>query len=504
MRENLLYQEGLLEQVMVVLQQHDSGQRLSPSGAAASNATWLPPEAGAAMTGRLPTIKLRKVDPHPCTPDIVTRLKGNWIGRLYLEHLKQIPLIRKIVITIWRNFYPVYARLVVARLSPVARRWRPIIKMADYLEVSNIPSIKVFDAAKVDTPTPKVVPAEDQIYLVSPHNYYEFPPIYVAQLNDAQVYGGTNLVFVQDAVICHDLYDFERDYTSEELHGRHVIDAKKKRMRLVRSDATPEHLPVAAAFLDACAPNYAHWLTEVLPRIAAFCSVEQHANVPIIIDDGLHPNIMESLALVVGNDREIIALPVGRAINVGILYVTSVTGYVPFERRNTRLVGHSHGVFSPAALELLRNKIDAVDNGAENQSWPEKIFLRRNSGLREVANVAELENLMTSRGYTIIEPEKLTFIQQVKLFKNAKKIVAPTGAALSNAIFCKPGTQVTVLMAKHKNMIYRYWCNMLTPIGINVSYILGNTFEKKNVGIHGDFMVDTEDVVHLLEAVERK
>lgn len=495
--ENLLYQKELLEQVMVVLEQLESDQRLSPSNAAASTAAWQPPEDGAAMAGRLAMIKVRKVEPHSDTPDIVTRLKGRWIGRFYLEYLKQISLIRKIVIAIWRNFYPVYARYIVARFSLVARRWCLIVKMADYVEESNIPLIKVFDAAKVDTLTPKVVPAEDQTYLVSPHNYYEFPPIYVAQLSDAQVYGGTNLVFVKDAVICHDLYDFESDYTSEELHGHHVIDAKKKRMYLVRNDATPEHMPVAAAFLDACAPNYAHWLTETLPRIAVFCSVEQYANVPIIVNDGLHRNIIESLAWIVGPDRECILLPVGRAIRIDRLYLTSVAGYVPFEPRKRGSRRQRRGEFSPHALSSQRDRMKGFC-WSDVTIWPQRIYLRRNSHARQLTNATELLDLLVSRGFSVVDPEKLTFIQQVQLFMNAKVVVGATGAAIANTVFCPRGSQVGILLAKNERLAYEYWVNMLTPMDINVTYILG---KGSNSNEHSDFTIDQAHLMEFLDAL---
>ena len=104
----------------------------------------------------------------------------------------------------------------------------------------------------------------------------------------------------------------------------------------------------------------------------------------------------------------------------------------------------------------------------------------------------------------LVESEELTFLQQVELFNNAKIVLSSTGAGLSNAIFCKPGTQVAVLMAKHENMIYRYWCDMLTPIGISVVYVLGKITKRKNFGIHSDFIVDIADIINLLEVMESK
>jgi capsular polysaccharide biosynthesis protein len=140
----------------------------------------------------------------------------------------------------------------------------------------------------------------------------------------------------------------------------------------------------------------------------------------------------------------------------------------------------------------------------KDQVWPEKIFLRRTSGTRKVTNAVELEKILLDRGYVIVEPEKLTFVQQTQLFNNAKEIVALTGAALSNAVFCKPGTHVAILMGKHEDMIYNYWSNMLAPLQVRVFYVLGDIVKNHDLGIHGDFFVNETALMDLLEVFGKK
>lgn len=464
---------------------------------------WIPPPCknGTNMNLQQPNLKLvniTAIESHHKNLDDLSRLKRTWLGHIYLRFIKNFSSMRKICIWLWVNFYPIYLRFVVFLSRSKEKRWYPIIKLIDYMDGKNVPKLEVLNASKVDTPMPKLVPAIDQHYFMSPHNHYEFPSIYVAELSNAKVYGKSNLVFMEDTVICHDLYDFARDYTSEELHGRHLVSPKKNCLRLVRIDTTPEHIPVAAVFLDACSNNYAHWLTEILPRIAVFCSVEQYKSVPVIVDDALHPNIMESLALVIGNDREIITLPVGRAINVGMLYITSVTGYVPFERRNTKLAGHSHGLFSSSAFDLLRKELLSYNNALSPKDLPKKIYLRRKSRARNVTNSHEIEQLLIDNDYTIVESERLTFWQQFALFSNADEIVGPSGAALANLIFARPDARVVILMSKHKNMIYRYWLHMLAPLRVQVSYVLGIIVGSHVNGIHEDYIVETQHLSELL------
>lgn len=468
---------------------------------------WLPEESGSANDSSRPAPNVRRIEkPRGAPRDLVARLKATGIYGFYASRLKQYSLVRGLGNWIGRNIYAIFAIYVIHIATFLGTRhakgWRPLTRLSEFAGKTGIPVYKVADAARIETRAPRVFPGRDQRYLEAPRDHYEFPEIFVAILRNAVIRGGTNLVFADDEVVCHDLYDFERDTTSEELHGRAVIEPRSRRIWWDSSDDLPERIPAAATFVDACAPNYAHWMTEVLPRIALFCAEERFRSVPVVVNDGLHENMMESLTLVTGPDREIITLPAGKALAVAELYVTSAAGYVPFGRRNSRLSDHSHGMFSPGAFEKLRGQLNARGQEAKEQAWPQKIYLRRaGSGMREIINAGELERLLVARGYVVVEPENLTFLQQVQVFRNARGIVAPTGAGLSNAICCKRGTQVVVLMAKHRKMIYRYWCNLLAPIQVQVTYVLGDIRDYRGMGIHGNFRVDTSDVLDSLPAL---
>lgn len=496
LREDVDRHEQLPEQLMAFIQQCDP--MCMPA--------WTPKEReGVVELARL-NPKVRQIGKSQGKPqDIVARLKETGLGKFYARCLKPCPPVRGFVNWIWRNAYPLYVNhIATLSRNRNAKQWRRLTKLSEFAKKRGIPSTPVADAAQVDPPAPKVFPAHDRSCLAAQQDRHIFPHVYVAEIGDGMIYGGTNLVLTKDGVVCHDLYDFERDYTSEELHGRTLIDPGKNRIRWLLHDDSPEQLPAAAAFVDACATNYAHWLTEVLPRIAAFCREDQFKDIPVVVNEGLHKNIMESLFLVVGDDREIVTLPIGRALQVDALYLTSVAGYVPFERRNNKLQGHSHGIFSPSAFELIRNQVTTIAENLPEKAWPEKIYLRRNSGARKVTNSTVLEELLVDHGYVIVEPEKLSFLEQVQLFRNTKKIISPTGAALSNAIFCKPGAHIGVLMAKHENMIYGYWANMLSPLGVVVSYVLGDIVDNRANGIHADFDIDKNNIHELLESWETK
>jgi capsular polysaccharide biosynthesis protein len=443
-------------------------------------------------------LKVRKIDA-PATnsghaEDVFTKLRNTWFGKFYRHNLKHYSFLRLLADKAWRNGYPIYAKCVNTYFSnSEAKQWRDITRLKQFVMDSGSPSYTLAGATVVDTPAPRVFPASDQDYLISPHDSYVFPEIFVTTINDAAIHGGTNLIQADGRVICHDLYDFQRDFTSEELHGRMLIDPKRNRIRWLLNDESPALIPEAATFIDACAPNYAHWMTEVLPRIALFCADERFRDVPVVVNDGLHKNIMESLFSVTGTEREIITLPIGRALIVNKLFMTSVAGYVPFERRNNKLSGHSHGLFSPRGFELVRNKITFSD---ETQVWPKKIFLRRNSGARKVTNAPELEGFITSYGFVIIEPEKLTYFEQAQLFSRAKIIIGSSGAALANILFVPSEAKIFIMIGKYSDSSYWYWQNIACASGKEVNYIFGKDSAE---GIHADYTVDIQSfssIVH--------
>jgi capsular polysaccharide biosynthesis protein len=194
----------------------------------------------------------------------------------------------------------------------------------------------------------------------------------------------------------------------------------------------------------------------------------------------------------------VITLPIGRALCCEKLYITSVSGYVPFEWRKTKPLDSSNGVFSPQALDIMCKRLHTVAQNVKAIDLPRKVFLRRNSVYRNVINSIDVEELFLSHGYTIIEPEKMTFTQQVEIFRNAKTIVSPTGAALANILFAPKDTKIFILISKHPDTIYWYWQNIACVQGKDVKYVFGNLSGSKASGIHASFMINLDDLVSII------
>ncbi len=71
----------------------------------------------------------------------------------------------------------------------------------------------------------------------------------------------------------------------------------------------------------------------------------------------------------------------------------------------------------------------------------EKIYVdRTRDSLRPLVNSNQLKRSLDALGFTVILPGEMLLHDQIRTFSNAKVIVATSGAALINLIYCKPKT----------------------------------------------------------------
>ncbi len=433
--------------------------------------------------------------PSEANVDIVQRIKNSLLGKIYSLTIKKNSYTRNCSIFLWKNMYPFFLKVRFFLLSR-NMRIKNTKKLVHFsaLDSLSVKQTRLFlPSIAVQTPIPNVFPKAKQALISSLHEQYIFPEISVYEIHDAKIVGGSNLIVKDDLILCHDLIDFQKDYTSEELHGRLYINGKKNLAAFINNDSKPIQISCAATFVDACASNYAHWITEVLPKINLFCGLAQFKTVPIIVNSDLHLNILASLSLTVDEQREIICLPVGRMINVQKLYALSAVGYVPFERRRRKVQSSSHGFFSPDAFQLLRQKIHALSLVKYGDNYSEKIYLRRNAQIRNVLNFDEVESFFLSKGFKIIEPENLSFQEQVSIFSHAKIIVGATGAAFANIIFCQKNTRIVIFLPEIIETYFFYWQNLACTTGNTVEYILG-TARNRSSGVHSNYYISPADL----------
>lgn len=316
----------------------------------------------------------------------------------------------------------------------------------------------------------------------------------------AAVRGLSDLVYVDNHVLHHDLIQPQSDLLPEERIPGTVVNLREGTFSRPWINTRAHRLPTALSLLSATSPNYAHWLTEILPKAVLWARMGGAADVPLLVDTGLHANIMRSLDLALPAEQKVLRVPRGQLVNVDRLHHISSPGHIPFEPRVPGDLQRSHGTFSAPALRLTIEAIKARLDLREDDPQDDVLFIRRNSGSRNVLNQAELDEFVASKGWHVIAPETLTFDEQVRVFHRARMVVGPTGAAMANLMFARPGCRVGIMMSTHPATPYFYWHNLADSLGAQVEYILCEPEAGWPQGVHSNFTVPVDEMRRAYEA----
>lgn len=359
----------------------------------------------------------------------------------------------------------------------------------------------------------RLVPASTNSAFEAGPDVLNFPAVAFQTYTDASVRGRSNLITTHDQIILHDLYDRRTDALPEVFysvllaHADGPVVAWRPEVHQWHGD-----LPLAAMFTDALSYNYAHWMTETLPRISRFLDLEAASGIPLILDAFAHPNMRRSLALLGADMANVIEVAPRSMLKVGSLVTISPTAYVPFKRLAVDGADHSHGLFSrtdmrrtAARLARSRDGGRAVSAVAAN-TGPTRLFLRRRSDLRNLINEEEIASALGVMGFVPVDTAIMDLDQQIDLFSRAEIIVAATGSALANMIFCPEGAAVVALIPDFRHTAYWYWRNLASAVGVRMFHVAGGQVGPPcddvhdPRAVHADFAVSVRDVLDSVEA----
>jgi len=321
-----------------------------------------------------------------------------------------------------------------------------------------------------------------------------FPPIRTFMLEQAVVDAESAIPATATCLVCDDHVDLSRHQSPEWRYGLYRRGAAGNgvlRTRCVDS-FTHAELPAAIVLTSGYWINWAHFLTEVLPKALIAERRAQWRDWPMLISSSRLANAEELLRLLVAPDRRIVKA-YGR-MRIGEAGYVSSVGFCPLEYVYDAETGFpdirpADCAFSPYALEMVRAAATRLAPPATNPA-SRYLYLRRNSKIRHFINQDEVEREFSARGFEIVAPENLSVMRQMELFSQARVIAGPTGAALANLVFAPPGCRVLILAAMTRHSAFHYWLNMAQATGHRAQYVFGRAVGPSAHPAHPDLHFD--------------
>jgi capsular polysaccharide biosynthesis protein len=244
--------------------------------------------------------------------------------------------------------------------------------------------------------------------------------------------------------------------------------------------------------------NYYHWLVEIVSKLHALRFIQgEMSHWPLLVSSRVRsiPAFSEIIQLLVpGHSIEYLEENQSYLVeNVGCIspFVTA-----PFNLRPSYSFSAEHFLTSPQAIEFLRQSLANQPEG-NSQSWPERIFLGRRAN--RPYNQEQIHAAAARHGFELIYPENYSFVEQVALFRNAKIIAGPSGAAWSNLVFANPGSKALCWMAAELGE-FAAFSNIAGILEIDLRYLLyaSGTTNTSEIYRHS-YSLDVQEFERALE-----
>jgi len=178
--------------------------------------------------------------------------------------------------------------------------------------------------------------------------------------------------------------------------------------------------------------NYSHWMMDLLPRLDLLAragygpdKVDRY-----FINFGGAPYEAETLAFAGLPREKLQAVDAGTHYRCEALVTTSIRPAHWQYSLPGWVAGHLRDLIGPVALPPATRRL---------------YLTRRNASFRRVLNEEALLGPLQERGFEIFDPGTASVRAQAATFAQAAMIVSPHSSALTNLVFCQPGTPVLEL-----------------------------------------------------------
>jgi hypothetical protein len=240
--------------------------------------------------------------------------------------------------------------------------------------------------------------------------------------------------------------------------------------------------------LTCFSEGYAHWILDALPAIYhSINELKKNGKIKLIVNswsdfkqDSLSPLNLGEIEIMVVRTAECLYVENLLNLIIPINKYAILNGFRPHPRKSY--------------LKLMTDSLikKSISYGA--LCFNSKIYIvRKRNTERSVANEKKLIARLVTEGFVAIDLEKLSLLEQVKLFQSVRIVVAAHGAGLSNIIFSQ---NVKVVELMHPHIVRSHFFHICKDWGFDYKVIIGRTlFNLKTKS----FKIDIESVVRKIE-----
>lgn len=299
------------------------------------------------------------------------------------------------------------------------------------------------------------------------HGYHSYPKANLCLFKNA------NIVNENGAVISYDNKVFS-DFTYQ-------IGKPIEKNDVFKSYITkPEFKKGCFATITASeSSGYFHWMLECLPRIRLIEDYIEEIDY-LIVPDNLKKFHIETLDRLGFPEEKLCHIKDGMNLQCENLFVPSLP--------------NGNALMSKWVCDFLRESFIPEDVADPYRF----IYISRKDALyRKIINEDEVEEYLKEMGFEILQMSELSFLEQVRICAEARIVISPHGAGLTNIVFCK-GAKILEMFSPSYLGGFSILANQ---VGNKYWYLIGEDGPGNSPAPWRDFSINIDDIKKTMELI---
>lgn len=282
---------------------------------------------------------------------------------------------------------------------------------------------------------------------------------------------------------CHQHFMYKTIPMDSDLY---LYDKKNNSVLLAKTKRVQQELDNVVSLVGSKDFSWAHFIVEYLPKLEIVKKYYYTTKLTVLIPRSLDQNCKEMVNFLKSPNWDIFELDNGHSISCKNLYYIDCTSWLT-DHSETLILGDT--MLYEVALVMLKEFVNNYQIGnAQLKQRSRRIYLRRDSTVRSLTNLTEVDALLEMYNFEVIYGNELTLKEKSEIFSQAEIVVGPGSSGFLNIIFCQKDTKIICFINKN-----RVWDTYFPTIGsffeLDFKYLLSKDEEDSN-NPHTSYSID--------------
>lgn len=331
--------------------------------------------------------------------------------------------------------------------------------------------------------------------LIPKTNLYLFHNALIHTRSSNFIYGPQKNLVVE-RIINADLHycDYSTGYLRYH-NNTHALIKRKSKIKCKRLSRNTLYIGGNGAY------NYYHWLIEISPKLLLITPelIKKYNIEYLVLDQAIQdtPSIQEILNLFLNHQKLSLKIIYNKnnelSLFKNLFYINHRNNFVFNSKERLSSVHFSY--FCPDLINTIRNVcLKKAKLNSSQENFPLKIFLARKPHTVRAYNQNEILEYFEQQGFSPLYLEDYSFLEQVRIFYQAKFIVGPTGAAWSNIIFSQADTQALSWLPEQISE-FSVFSTLANLVQCDMKFVFAKPKDKQDT--HSEYSVYLDEVIKL-------